>query len=401
MEALAHVEDMLLQIVTHLGYTKLAVLICVSCALKEWVQTNKDVICIRILRRKYDERDLEDTPMTWREWMCEQVIARNWPAFVLRVLMQAECFDLETELDKNNHQFSIPLACAVAKRRHVTVQCLLDSKADANAIVNCNWTCAQTTSALRVSIRNQDLVMVKMLVEHKADVHAKDVEGRVALHFASLHDEGGGIVNFLVESGACVDALDNRDRQAIHYASKHDSKEAVYELVKHRANLNARESMNGYTPLHLACQHSSTGAIEALLASGCDADAVSYNLTKPLHNVCCVKAAKLVLPSCDVNSTSRNGYVPLHFFAIRCESELVKLALNALADVNARDDLGMNALQLSIQHRASTCAVVRTLIEAKSELHAFGESVSVLDLAYIHNCHIDVIRIIENATQDK
>jgi len=236
-------------------------------------------------------------------------------------------------------------------------------------------------------------------VEHKADIHATDVEGRVALHFASLHDQGGGIVNFLVRSGACVDALDNRDRQAIHYASKHDSEEAVYVLVQHRANLNARESMHGYTPLHLACQHSSTGAIEALLASGCDADAVSYNLTKPLHNVCCIKAAKLVLPICDVNSMTRAGYVPLHFFAIRCESELVRLALNASADVNARDDLGMNALQLSIQHRAASCAVVRTLIEAKSDLHAFGESESVLDLAHIHNCHIDVIRIIENATQ--
>ena len=146
MEVL-HVEDMLLKIATHLGYIELTVLICVSCTFKNWFEANKGVICTCILRREYDGQNGDDV-VSWRDWVCEQVITRNLPAFILRVLMQGKCFDVLAKLDKRTHQISTLLVCAVSKCHRITVQCLLDRKADVNAIMHCNWTHAQTTSAL-------------------------------------------------------------------------------------------------------------------------------------------------------------------------------------------------------------------------------------------------------------
>ena len=76
------------------------------------------------------------------------------------------------------------------------------------------------------------------LVERKADLEAKDLEGRTALAYACLSD-AAGCVQILAAAGADVN-VKFRNHTPLTAAVKGDFLEVVTVLMKHKANPNAR-----------------------------------------------------------------------------------------------------------------------------------------------------------------
>ncbi|XP_078661470.1 uncharacterized protein LOC144905609 [Branchiostoma floridae x Branchiostoma belcheri] len=96
-------------------------------------------------------------------------------------------------------------------------------------------------------------------------------DGRNALHLASGNGQTG-VVKLLIQHGADVGARDWYSRTALHLASEDGQTGVVELLIQHGADLEAR-SRNGRTALHWASQHGQTGIVELLIQHGADVTA--------------------------------------------------------------------------------------------------------------------------------
>ena len=80
---------------------------------------------------------------------------------------------------------------------------------------------------------------VKLLLEHGADVTARDESQSTPLHLASSLGNSG-VVQLLIKHGADVTAIDGNHRTPLHLASSRVSAKAVQLLIQHGLMLTDR-----------------------------------------------------------------------------------------------------------------------------------------------------------------
>ena len=78
----------------------------------------------------------------------------------------------------------------------------------------------------------------------------------------------------LLAAGADPNA---NDPSALMVASERGHREMVQLLIKHGAELDARDTEFGFTALHLACGHNQPECAEVLIKAGCSTTAVSHD----------------------------------------------------------------------------------------------------------------------------
>ena len=218
---------------------------------------------------------------------------------------------------------------------------------------------------------NDDIQLVRLLLERNADVDAETDEGMTALMWslmAETYDHIGhdvtatlarnerrcAIAMEIIKAGANVNTLcysPQRKRWApLLFATLDPDRNAsvISALIDAGANVSARTE-DELTPLILASEHGrSPDVVHHLIEAGADVNAVGmqegregwtpllYALNSPYKSFSIVK--ELVLANADVNVAAPNGYTPL-FFALNLGDDpaCVELLLNAGADAEARD----------------------------------------------------------------
>lgn len=114
--------------------------------------------------------------------------------------------------------------------------------------------------------------IVRLLLQHGADINFKDKIRRTALHVASTHNVIG-VVEELLKKSHCVsldlNALDIRGDTSLHNASLYNCVDVLKFLINQGANIHALNN-DGQTPLHkgVSCNH--TLCVELLLSNGAD-----------------------------------------------------------------------------------------------------------------------------------
>ena len=168
--------------------------------------------------------------------------------------------------------------------------------------------------------------VARLLVEHGADVEARDWSGRTPLHWAAQFGHAE-VARFLIGVGAAVDARAEPTppkrprRPRAPFAERLllavvGAVEAVFE--PERAKAVARPDphrFTGDTPLHWAAQEGKVDAAAVLLEHGAD-----------------------------VNARDRDGSTPLHKAAFRGHGDLIGLLVRAGADPSTRDRSGRTPL---------------------------------------------------------
>ena len=116
-----------------------------------------------------------------------------------------------------------------------------------------------------------DLVTLRALLQQKADVNARQVDGATALHWAVFRDNLDA-ARLLISAGAKVDAMNRDGITPLHMASLYGNTAMIQTLLNAGADAK-QKGPQGETMLMLAARNGNPDAIKLLLAAGADVNA--------------------------------------------------------------------------------------------------------------------------------
>jgi ankyrin len=151
---------------------------------------------------------------------------------------------------------------------------------------------------------------------------------------------------------------------ALHWAARSGQDDAIHLLLKHQADVNARDGWSA-TPLHRAVEANRLSAARILLSHGADVNALAEEVVSALNLKVCSDVPRgdpsIFTQKVPDGTTGQvwpliiNVYIPhiapLHIAATNGNRELVKLLLDHKANVNAPQRNGSTPLRLALQHR--------------------------------------------------
>ncbi len=105
------------------------------------------------------------------------------------------------------------------------VNLLLDWKANPNAM-NKKW-----QTPLMLASQKGEVEIAKLLISKKADIHAKDKNGKSALHYAAESKADPAIVMFLIQQGCDLDLQDDKGETALMKACRRKNSEKAMILA--------------------------------------------------------------------------------------------------------------------------------------------------------------------------
>lgn len=199
-----------------------------------------------------------------------------------------------------------------------------------------------------------NLEKVRMLVEKGANVNAHSKPGRTALMIAAASDNSHDAVSYLIEHGADVAAKDGMQQTVLHSALTGNDSTTIQMVVAKGADVNAKDAF-GQTALMTAATNDNTAVVKMLLAKGADVNAVT---------------------AAETGRGVKNGAIALGSFTSLLLAtaygsiETVSALLDAGANVNARDVRGMTPLMLAIATDRPNLATVKLLLSKGADVSA-------------------------------
>ncbi|OKO97966.1 Ankyrin repeat domain-containing protein 50 [Penicillium subrubescens] len=194
----------------------------------------------------------------------------------------------------------------------------------------------------------------------------------------SSHYGHRAVVKLLLENGADIEARDSDYGQTPLLWATESGHEAVVKLLLEKgADFKAKDSKYGRTPLLWAAERGDEAVVKLLLEKGADFKTTDSKYGRmPLLWAAVMghkAVAKLLLEKgADIESTSRNGRTSLSWAAERGHEAVTKLLLEKGADVEANDSNGQTPLSLAAEEGME--AVVKLLLEKGADVEAKGSN---------------------------
>jgi ankyrin repeat protein len=189
-----------------------------------------------------------------------------------------------------------------------------------------------------------------LVIEHSQDVRSREViDGATPLHLASLHGHKQ-VICFLLEHGADVSAREKSGKTPLHLASLYGHEQVICFLLEHGADVSAQEK-SGQTPLHLAVIHGVAEVAHMLIERGADVSAQDRDKMAPLLlaiKVGHVEVAHMLIErGADVSTQDMNKNTPLHWASEEGHVEVAHMLIEHGADVSAQSEGGGTALHFA------------------------------------------------------
>ncbi|XP_056587104.1 poly [ADP-ribose] polymerase tankyrase-1 isoform X3 [Triplophysa dalaica] len=223
--------------------------------------------------------------------------------------------------------------------------------------------------------------IVQLLLQHGADVHAKDKGGLVPLHNACSYGHYE-VTELLLKHGACVNAMDLWQFTPLHEAASKNRVEVCSLLLSHGAdptlvNCHGKSAVDMAPTPELKERLTYEFKGHSLLQAAREADMAKVKKTLALEIInfkhpqthetalhCAVasphpkrkQVAELLLrKGANVNEKNKDFMAPLHVAAERAHNDIIEVLQKHGAKINGVDTLGQTAL-----HRAALAGHLQT-----------------------------------------
>ena len=257
------------------------------------------------------------------------------------------------------------------------VTALINLGADVNASANLHASLSGWGKALHI---------VKTLIDSGADVNSKNMHGVSPLALAAAENKCPvSILESLVASGAVIDSVDDKGWTPLMHAASNGNSEAAKFLLECKASVTHIDT-EGKSALHLCCKGGHAAIIPLLVSAGADinlrdktdSDSGGNNggRTPLMYAVRRGDATKALLKfGPDVNIVDKKEQSAL-MLAVSGYSDkkadIVEMLLKKKAKVELADFEGNTALHLIAKEYGSAEAVIKLLLDAKSDPNALN-----------------------------
>jgi ankyrin repeat protein len=251
-------------------------------------------------------------------------------------------------------------------------------------------------SALAAAVQNEDLKLVRRLLNRGADVNEqeKDYSDRTPLFFA-VESGNAGIAKMLIDFGAEVNARDLYSQTPIMNLDDDSSSELVKLLIAHGATVDLTDDSDNTALILAAEDEAEPSVIKALIDAG-----ANVNQQNSEGYTALIKAAendepdtvRLLLESgAGVNYQNADGDTALMMAADGDAPEIIRMLIEAGADTGLQDESGNTALLVAANN--DDLESVRALLLGGADVnHKNSEGETAWDLS----ADADVIKLIES-----
>ena len=173
-------------------------------------------------------------------------------------------------------------------------------------------------TALHYSARNGSYESVTLIAAMGIDINLETKNGRNCLHIAALYGHLNLCKTLIDKSNFNVQMTDRDGYTALHYSAR----KGCYDSIKFFTDIGTDiklKTNNGMNCLHIAAHHD------------------HLNLCKILINK----------NYFDGQISANDGCTALHYFAINGRYELIKFLADMGADINLKNNLGLNCLHIA------------------------------------------------------
>ena len=192
---------------------------------------------------------------------------------------------------------------------------------------------AAAYSDLHAAAHKGDVAKIDRLASAKADLNAKDSNGRTPLHVATFARQRDAI-RALVKAGADINLLDKDRYDGVTIASVADDEETLRVLLSLGANAKLITSRYDGTALIAAAHLGHDGVVKQLIAAGAPLDHVNnLHWTALIESIVlgnggsrhqeCLRA--LLMAGASHQLADRQGSTPLQLARTRGYAEMVKI----------------------------------------------------------------------------
>ncbi len=254
------------------------------------------------------------------------------------------------------------------------------------------------TNGLIHSSSEGDTEIAEILISAGANINVVNEYGRSALSEAA---ERGytGIVRLLVDAGADVNLRDADGKTALMRAATGGKTEAVRILLDAKADFNLQDDKK-LTALMLSAKRGEETVVKLLLEAGADPGlkddkgktAFIHALAEGHLGIAALlggSGIELSVLSAELISAISRGKKPL--------PEIVKILIDAGADVNAREERGALKTALMIASRKGFADVVKLLLEAGAEVDAKDDVGLTAFSDALGEAHFEIVDMLKKA----
>ncbi|XP_067011388.2 uncharacterized protein [Anabrus simplex] len=216
---------------------------------------------------------------------------------------------------------------------------------------------------------------IKMLLESRAKVEMRDVNGNTPLHDAASKGRTTA-VKLLLDKGACFTAANKFGDTPLHMTVRlgHKSNTSIVELLLNRGAETNVKNQDGDTPLHDGVRYGNENLVMLLLTHEADVRVQNKDGNTPLHLAVSRNGSenelivKLLLNSGAVTAAvNKNGDTPLHIAIKKHNLRMVWTLLQYKASISATNKHGDTPLHVAArEQKKETVSVIKLLFQNRA-----------------------------------